>query len=663
MLSASEIILFIFILTITIYGFFKPLYLRYQLIRLGKSENRYDKPLKRIKDALFSFLFLRCSIKRERILTGFMHFFILYGFIVFSTVTLNHIIIGFKKDFSLLGHGLADSIYSFLVDSFALLVLLGVLYFVIRRYIFKPKSLTYPSPESVVIYFLLFGVILSFLFYESFIISLNSGNPKWAFAGNIISIYLIKNLFQNQNLQILAHIFWWIHILIVFGFALYIPRSKHLHIILGPINVAFQNYKPKGILKPIDIENSEIFGIEKLTDFTWKDFMDAFTCVECGRCQDYCPAWQSEKPLSPKEIILNLRKTLLKDGIAFLTGKIKELKPLMNNVYSNDEIWTCTSCGACMQVCPVENEHLPKIIGLRQSQVLMEGKFPSELNQFFRNVEINSNPWGIGFSTRGEWAKEFGVKILAEDSNIDILYWVGCAGSFDERAKKISSSIVKILKSANINFGILGQEEKCCGDQARRLGNEYLFQTLAQENIKTFKKYNIKKILISCPHGYHAFKNEYPSISELFNLGKWDIEIIHHTQFIFDLIKKGELNLKEKINDSLTYHDPCYLGRHNNIFNYPRFIITHLSKKFIEMKNKGIHSFCCGAGGGLMWTEEKLGKRINHIRTEEATETGAKIISTACPFCLTMLEDGLKDKSKDEEYKVKDIAEIVAECL
>jgi len=663
MLSVSEIILFVFVLTVTIYGFLKPIYLRYQLIRIGKSEYRYDRPLKRIKDALFSLFFLKCSVKRERIFTGVMHFFILYGALVFDTVTINHIVEGFKKDFRLFGHGLIGSIHSLLVDAFALLVILAVLYFIIRRFIFRPKSYTYPSFESVVIYFFLIMVTLTFLVYEGSMISVHPEHTQLSFAGKIVSKWLVKVFASNSSLNTVVQVFWWVHILFVFGFVVYVPRSKYLHILSGPINIAFQNYKPKGIIKPIDIENSEVFGIEKFTDFTWKDLLDSFACVDCGRCEDYCPASRSEKPLSPKEIILNLRKTLLKDGIAFLTGEIKELKPLMNNVYSEDEIWTCTSCGACMQVCPVENEHLPKIIGLRQSQVLMEGKFPSELNQFFRNVETNSNPWGIGFSTRGEWAKECEVKTLSENPNIDILYWVGCAGSFDERAKKISASMVKILKTAGINFGILGKEEKCCGDQARRLGNEYLFQTLAEENIKTFRKYNIKRILVTCPHGYHTFKNEYPLLVKLLNLGDWDIEVIHHTEFIVDLIKKGKLDFKKEINDSITYHDPCYLGRHNSIFTPPRFIIKSLSRKFVEMKNRGLHSFCCGAGGGLMWTEEKLGKRINHIRTEEAIETNAKFISTACPFCLTMLEDGLKDKNKEEEYKVKDIAEIVAECL
>ncbi|MCP2519041.1 (Fe-S)-binding protein [SCandidatus Aminicenantes bacterium Aminicenantia_JdfR_composite] len=662
MLSISEIIIFIFVLTLTAYGVFKPFKLKYKLIRLGKPENRYDRPLKRIKDAISSFLLLKCSVKRERIFTGFMHFFILYGFLVFLTVTINHILSGLKNNFSLFGHGIVNSIYSFAVDLFAILVLIGVVYFMIRRYIFKPKSLTYPSPESAIIYLFLFMVISTFLFYEAFTINVFSENSKWAFAGNLLWNYLIKNKLDIQNIKILIHVFWWFHILTVFGFALYIPRSKHLHIVFGPINIGFKNYNPKGILKPIDIERADVFGIEKLTDFTWKDLMDAFTCVECGRCQDYCPASRSEKPLSPKEIILNLKKTLLNDGIALLNQEIKELKPLMNNIYSDDEIWTCTSCGACMQVCPVENEHLPKIIGLRQSQVLMEGKFPSELNQFFRNIETNSNPWGIGFSTRGDWAKDYKIKTVAENPNIDVLLWVGCAGSFDERAKKITFSVIKILNTAGISFGILGKEEKCCGDQARRLGNEYLFQTLAQENIETFKKYNIKKILVTCPHGYHTFKNEYPLLSKLLNIGEWDIEVVHHTEFIFDLIREGKIKLK-RTERSITYHDPCYLGRHNSIFKQPRLILNALNGEFIEMKNCGSHSFCCGAGGGLMWTEEKIGKRINHIRTEEAINTGAELISTACPFCLTMLEDGLKEKNKDNECKVKDIAELVAECL
>jgi Fe-S oxidoreductase len=335
----------------------------------------------------------------------------------------------------------------------------------------------------------------------------------------------------------------------------------------------------------------------------------------------------------------------------------------MGRVYSEDEIWTCTSCGACMYVCPVKNEHLPKIFGLRQSLVLMEAKFPEELGTFFKGMETNSNPWGFGSSTRGEWAEDLEVKTLANNPEVDILYWVGCAGSFDEKGKKVSTAMVKILKEAGVNFAILGREENCCGDQARRLGNEYLFQTMARANIDTLKKYNVKKILVTCPHGYNTFKNEYPKLAKAFGLDDWNVEVVHHSEFIADLLRRGKLKIKQEIKSSVTYHDPCYLGRHNDIFKAPRTVLSETGAKMLEMKNHCNHSFCCGAGGGLMWTEEKLGKKAYQLRTDEALETGAQLISVACPFCMTMLDDGVKDKGKEETVHVKDIAEIVAECL
>jgi Fe-S oxidoreductase len=293
----------------------------------------------------------------------------------------------------------------------------------------------------------------------------------------------------------------------------------------------------------------------------------------------------------------------------------------------------------------------------------MEAKFPPELTQFFKNMETNSNPWGFGSATKGDWAEDLDIKTLSQDSDVDILYWVGCAGSFDDRGKKVSTAMVKILRAAGINFGILGLEENCCGDQVRRLGNEYMFQMMAQMNIETIKKYNIKKILVTCPHGYNTFKNEYPEYAKSLGIDDWDVEVIHHSQFIAQLIQEGTLELKEKINSSVTFHDPCYLGRHNNVFDAPRSVLSQSGAKLREMKKNRYHSSCCGAGGGLMWTEEHLGTRVNHMRTDQALEAGTEIISTSCPFCMTMLEDGIKDKGKDEERNVKDIAEIVAQCL
>jgi Fe-S oxidoreductase/Ni,Fe-hydrogenase I cytochrome b subunit len=658
MLHWIEAIIFIILLIFTIYGFFHPLYTRYRLIKLANPENRFDRPLKRVTDAVTSFFFLTCSIKKERLFLGFVHFFFLYGSLTFDTVSVNHILEGFNTNWNVFGHGWVRRFHSGWVDVFAIMVLIAVTYFVIRRYVFRPKSYTYPSIESVLIYTLLITVTITFLLYEGAAIAQNPDHAYLSFVGKAIAGWLPSN-------PLLVKIYWWIHILNVFLFVLYVPRSKYLHMIAGPINIAFQDYHPKGIIKPINLENenAESFGVVNVTDLTWKDLLDGFACVDCGRCDDYCPANQSGKPLSPKNLIVHLKEYLLREKNELLKGESSQLKPLMENIYTDDEIWTCTSCGACMHVCPVKNEHLRKIIGLRQSRALMEAKFPTELNQFFKNMETNSNPWGFGSATRGDWAEDLDIKTLSQDSDVDILYWVGCAGSFDDRGKKVSTAMVKILRAAGINFGILGVEENCCGDQARRLGNEYLFQMVAQENINVIRQYNIKKILVTCPHGYNTFKNEYPELAKSSGIDDWNVEVIHHSQLIAELIRQGKLDMKQKINASVTFHDPCYLGRHNGIFDAPRSVLSQSGAKLKEMKKNRYHSFCCGAGGGLMWTEEHLGTRINHIRTDQALETGTEIIATSCPFCMTMLDDGVKDKGKDEACSVKDIAEIVARCL
>lgn len=659
MLHWIEAIIFIVLLILTIYGFFQPLYIRYKLITQGKPENRYDNPLKRIKDAVFSFFFLLCSVKKERIFTGLVHFFLLYGSLTFDTVSVNHILEGFNENWNIFGHGLIRNIHSAWADVFGIMVLLAVLYFVVRRWIFRPKSYTYPSIESVIIYTLLVTVTITFFLYEGAAISHNPGHAYQAFVGKEIAEWM------GPAGMTTVKIWWWIHIINVFAFILYVPRSKYLHMIFGPINIAFQDYRSSGRVKPleIDLENAESFGVVNVTDLTWRDLFDGFACIDCGRCDDYCPANQSGKPLSPKNLILKLKQYMLNEKKVLLKAGDKELKALMDGTYTGDEIWTCTSCGACMYVCPVKNEHLPKIIGVRQSQVLMESKFPSELSQFFKNMETNSNPWGFGAATRADWSEDLDIKTLSQDPDVDILFWVGCAGAFDDRAKKVTLSVIKILEAAGVNFGVLGLEENCCGDQARRLGNEYMFQMLAQQNIETFKNYNIKKILVTCPHGYNTFKNDYPEFARQQGIGDWNIDVIHHSQFISQLIRDGKIKLNKTIESTVTYHDPCYLGRHNKIVDPPRTVLSRAGAAIKEMKNNHFHSFCCGAGGGLMWTEETLGKRINHIRTDNAMNAGAEIISTSCPFCMTMLEDGVKDNGKEEEFKVRDIAEIIAQCL
>ena len=392
--------------------------------------------------------------------------------------------------------------------------------------------------------------------------------------------------------------------------------------------------------------------------------------MECGRCQDACPAFASGKPLSPKMILFNMEKHLLRERKKIEAEKREDLPTLVPETHSEGEIWTCTTCGACMHVCPVEIEHIPKIVGLRQSQVLMESKFPAELNATFRNMETNANPWGIGFSKRADWAEGMDIKRIQDHPGTEYLFWVGCSGSFDEESRKTARAFAELLRKAGVDFAILGVEEKCCGDSARRLGNEYLFQTLAAETIELFSQYKIRKVLTICPHGFNTFKNEYPQLLDI-AAGLSDeakahfrtVEVFHHTEFLKSLVGDGRLKVQPAAPAALTYHDPCYLGRHNGILDAPRELLGGLSSgQLIELKNYGEHSFCCGAGGGLMWTEESLGRRINHMRSEEVINSGAAAVATACPFCQTMLRDALKDKSR-EDIAVKDIAVLMAENL
>jgi Fe-S oxidoreductase len=461
---------------------------------------------------------------------------------------------------------------------------------------------------------------------------------------------------------------WWLHILFVFAFIAYVPHSKYLHLIAGSFNVLVRGPRSSRYLAPLDLERTEVFGIEKASDFTWKDNLDAFACMECGRCQDVCPAFQTGKPLSPKMILFDLERHLLEARKALISRKREALPGLVPSVHAEDEIWTCTTCGACMHVCPVEIEHIRKIVGLRQSQVLMDSKFPAELNAFFRNMETNSNPWGIGFSKRGEWADGLPVRTLADHPEAEYLFWVGCSGSFDEEGRKIARAFARCLTTAGIDFAILGPEEKCCGDSARRLGNEYLAQTLAAETVELFARYKVRKILTTCPHGFNTFKYEYPRLLEV--LGSLSpeakahyrgLEVHHHAEFLRDLLAQGRLKVKPG-EGRLTYHDPCYLGRHNGILDAPRGLLGRTAGQLVELTNNREHSFCCGAGGGLMWTEEKLGTRVNHQRAEEVIRSGATTVATACPFCATMLRDALKDKDRPE-IRIRDLAQIVAEAL
>ena len=641
-------------------GFFvRELWIRFQLIQRGRrGERRWDRPLERLRYMAIKVGSQVCAIK-TRPVVGLMHAFVFWGFMLFMVATINHLLGAFIRDFSLWGHNRFNNIWFVGVDWIAMLTMIGVVFLAIRRYLVKPEALTQPQPisrswQSGVVLALIFGLMASYLLGQG-VDGLVTGR---FFVPHMPFSQATAGLFVNVTPSALmgwSRFFWWSHILMVFGFLLLIPHSKHLHLIAGPINIFFRSRQPIGTLEKIDFEKTEAFGVTQVTEFPWKNLVDFFSCVDCGRCQDVCPAFQSGKPLSPKVVMMSLRKHLLHERTALARGQ-EPSEPVMDRWLTPDEIWACTTCGACMQVCPVMNEHIPVLIELRRARVMMDSSFPSELNPAFRGLETNGNPWNLGLAQRTAWCEGLAVPRMAEKQEAEFLWFVGCAGCYDDRGKKISQALARILNTAGVDYAILGVEEKCCGDPARRSGNEYVFQMLAEENRQTMSRYRFDKVLLACPHGYHLMKNEYRQFGA-------ELKVIHHSELIAELIANGRLHVNQTLGKT-AYHDSCYLGRYNHSYEAPRQVLATLKTEgCLEMKRRRETSFCCGAGGGRMFMEESLGRRINHLRIEEAMASGAQEVATACPFCLTMLEDGVKEKGLDGQLAVMDIAEVVAEHL
>jgi Fe-S oxidoreductase len=429
-------------------------------------------------------------------------------------------------------------------------------------------------------------------------------------------------------------------------------------------NVFLSSLEPRGKLSKLDLEDedAEKFGTEDIQDLTWKQLLDGYTCTDCGRCTSVCPANNTGKVLSPRKIMMDIRARTMEFAPVLVEGsqeKHEELveRRLLEKRVSGEELWACTTCRACMEECPVMIEHVPAIIDMRRYLVLMESQFPSELTTTFKNLENNGSPWAFSQDSRADWAEGLDVRILSKlDKPVDVLYWVGCAGSYDARYQKVSRAMVKILQSAGVDFAILGTEEKCNGDPARRSGNEYLAQMLMMENVETLGKYEFKRILTSCPHCFNTLKNEYPDF-------EGNYEVVHHAEFIRELIQSGELKISKTNRNKIAFHDSCYLGRYNDIYDAPREILSRTGSSVLEMERTRDRGFCCGAGGGRMFMEETVGKRVNVERTEEALRTHPDTIATACPFCMTMLTDGAKALDEDEKVRISDVAEVVSELI
>lgn len=592
---------------------------------------------------------------------GLLHFFIFYGFCIISIGTLEHFVHGlFGGSFQFLGSVIYNILY-FFIDLFCILVLFAVTWAAYRRLVIKPKRLIldkHSTYDALFILLLIAILMVSQLLFEGAWIYVDPKSaPKSMLFGNIVGSFLVSLGLENYFATI-KDVAWWGHMLTVLFFLCYLPYSKHFHVITAVPNIFFKRRRARGGLYPLNLEDekSESFGASTVEELTWKDNFDSYVCTECGRCNEFCPTANTGKPLKPRKLIMDLRRHLVTYGEEKCRS-IEHKALLTGEAISRDAIWDCTTCGACVEACPVAIEHVDKIIDMRRHLVLMKGEMEPEMLKSMNNWESHSNPWGLPPGDRGNWIKDLGVTTMAEKKDVDYLYFVGCAASFDQRNQKIAKAIVKILKTANVSFSILGKEEKCNGETARRLGNEYLGQMLTKSNIETFTKYNVKKIITSCPHCFNTFKNEYSDFGG-------NYEVIHHSVLINDLIKEKRITLKQGEELTVTYHDACYLGRYNNIFEQPREILKAIpGLNVIEMPRNKKQGFCCGAGGGRMWAEETRGTRINVNRVEEAAATGASVVASSCPFCMIMMEDGIKNTNKEASLKPKDLAEIVAERL
>jgi len=646
--------------------FSRRVYFLLRLARLGRAENRFDNMGHRLMSVLTQTLSQWCSLKNISLhppdLAGMGHAFLFFGFSLFLIGYI--IFIGLAGGFGLapvIAGTTFELVYSSILDLAALLVITAVIWAAIRRYVLKPARLKEETTaEAGIILLLVFSLMVLHILTEGFSYAATGIAGYLPPLGAALA-KLLAGAGISQGVLAASHQWvWWLHYVTILGFLVFIPYSKHLHLLASFPNIAFRNLEPKGALKPIDLEQAETLGATGIQDFTWKDLLDLYTCTRCGRCQDSCPATTSGKPLNPKQVIQNMKQHLLAAGPGLLKASAKagasSPPSITGEVIAEDEIWACTTCRTCQEVCPVSIEPMTKLIDLRRNLVMEQATMPETAEVALRSIEDRGHPWRGTTASRTDWAEGLNIKTLAEDSHIDILYWVGCTEALEERSTKVARSVARLLKLAGVNFAILGAEESCCGEPARRLGNEYLFQTQVAKNIEILKSYNVKRIVTACPHCYNTLKNEYPQFGGEF-------EVSHHTQFIAELFQKNRLRAIKGLGGMVTYQDPCYLGRYNDIYQPPRQILSHLPDlTAVEMKPNKTKSFCCGGGGGRMWLEEAAGQRVSELRLEQAMATQASVIATACPYCLQMLDDAIKTREVTESLKVKDIAELIAEA-
>lgn len=666
MLSAPEKILF---LLLSIFALSAAAFISWRIlkiIRRGPGKPEWGKAFQRVLKKTINIIFLIPTFNLRRI-TSLFHAMVAWGFIYFLLVNIADFLEAFIHDFQFLGHGNPSGVFRFGADILSMSVLIGMTALIIRRFLIKPGELTtrdevllYPfarksiKRDSAVVAAFILVHVGSRLLAQSFKIRA-SGYDNWQIFASTIS--QLWNSLDEAELILAEHIFFWLAIGSIFLFIPYFLYSKHIHLFAAPLNHLL---KPKcrsmGELTRIDFEDESIeqFGASKIEDLSWEQLLDSYACIMCNRCQQECPAYETGKVLSPAAMEINKRFFLNKEGGEIANGRPSS-QPLTSFAIPEEAIWACTTCGACVEVCPTNNEPMRDILDIRRGLVLMENNFPDQLQNVFRGLERNVNPWNVPASQRMIWADGLEIPTIERNPDPDILWWVGCAPATDERARKTARAFAIILLHAGINFAVLGENEACTGDAARRAGNEYLFHELATINSSTINEVSPKKIVTTCPHCLHTIKNEYPAYG-------CEYPVIHHSEMIADLIKKGRINTSIKTIQKIAYHDPCYLSRHNQIIQDPRLVLKSVSSSLVEMPRSGKQSFCCGAGGAQMWKEEEQGtERVSANRYREAEKTGADTLAVACPFCLLMLGDA--GNERESKMQVRDIAEIISEQL
>ncbi|ACM18624.1 electron transfer flavoprotein-associated cytochrome b and CCG domain pair iron-sulfur cluster-binding oxidoreductase [Geotalea daltonii FRC-32] len=634
-------------------------YQRLQLVAVGSAEERLDNPLSRLAGT-FAYAF-----GQKRVLArpyGVNHFFLFWAFMFLLVANVEFLLEGLFPGISL--SALPAPLYHVLeliFDLVSLVALACVAVAFIRRLFFAPAYLENDytkarSGEALLILAMIATLMLAFFFMNGAKL-VQGGDGIWQPVSAFFGSLLVG--LPPSALESVAGAAWWVHAVVLLVFLNLLPRSKHMHILTAIPNCYFRSLEKPNVQPRETFKKGERYGVSQVEQFTWKDLFDSMTCTECGRCQDLCPAHNTGKPLNPRRIVHDIKLNLFGNASALKEaqqGKTPLIGEAGEGTISEEALWSCTTCGACLSVCPVLIEHMPKIVKMRRHLVEEKAKFPEELLNLFENMEQRSNPWGIAPSERTKWSTQLGERPF-KAGETEYLFFVGCAGAFDSRNKHVTVALATLLDAAGVTWGILGKDEKCCGDSVRRLGNEFVFDRMASENVATFKERGVTKIVTQCPHCFSTLKNDYRQYG-------LEVEVLHHSQLIAQLVRDGKLKAAKAANmGKVVFHDSCYLGRHNDTFEAPRQVIAAATGQAPgEFGRNRESAFCCGAGGGRMWMEEQTGTRINLERVKEALQQQPDTLCVSCPYCMTMLEDGLKDEGANQ-VRVKDIAEVMAESL